>query len=105
MSALCDQMTALCGLAARAGMADVPSLPDLTPRELSWAIESCLSRRQDSLEMIDLGAWLIGRYVMTALYNPRKYPKSPDGIRRRREAMTDDEMKDVFLSMAKEGCR
>lgn len=72
----------------------------LTPREIELEFEALLSRRQARLKEADLTAWLAGRYVLTAMHAPRKFPRSPDGIREAPPKMTAEQMKEAVKSIA-----
>jgi len=86
--------------AAEAGMAGAWELVYLTPREIEAAFSAEAARRQQASEQADLIAYLTGRYVMIAFHAPKKYPAAPDGIRRARREMTDDQMRDALIAFA-----
>lgn len=91
---------ALTEQAARAGMENAGRLARMTPREIEMEIEAFSAERQRRAEEMDLLAWLAGRYVLTALHAPRRYPMRPDGVARRPREMTQENMKRVFAAMA-----
>lgn len=86
--------------AARAGMEDARQLADMTLHEMELELTAFSARRQKMAENMDLLAWLIGRYVMTALHAPRRYPTRPDGIVRKQGEMAPADMKQVFRAIA-----
>lgn len=86
--------------AARAGMEHPARLAELSPREIELEFRALAARRQREAELADLQAWLIGRYVLLALYAPRRFPRRPDAIVRKSETMADADMKRVFSAMA-----
>lgn len=58
------------------------------------------ARRQWVAEQADLAAWLAGRYVLMAVHAPKKFPRSPDGIRRPQEEMSPAQIKRAFMDIA-----
>ena len=85
-------------------MAEAWRLLRLTPREIEMEFEALACRRQMQAEQADLAAWLAGRYVLMAVHAPKKFPRSPDGVRRPAREMTPERMKQVFVHIAaKEG--
>lgn len=52
------------------------------------------------MERIDDLAWLAGRYAAIGINAPRKYPRRPDGVKRRAQEMSPEAMKAVFASLA-----
>lgn len=86
--------------AAEAGMENPGDILLQTPREIELCFRSLARRRQMEWENIDLAAWLAGRYFLIALHAPRRYPRKPDGVRRRAADMSDAQMKRVFTAMA-----
>ena len=75
-------------------------LLELTPGEIALQFEALASRRRQAAHEADLAAWLVGRYVMTAVHGPKKFPRSPDGIRDPQTEMTCAQMKQVFQNIA-----
>lgn len=75
----------------------------LTPAEIELEFEALAARRQLQMEQADLAAWLAGRYVLMAVHAPKKFPRSPDGVRRRPEMMSPGQMKQVFAGIAARG--
>lgn len=61
------------------------------------AIAEC---RQQLYLQADLAAWLIGRYVMLAVHAPKKFPRSPDMVRRKKETMSPEQIKQAFKDIA-----
>ena len=86
--------------AARAGMGNAGCLARMMPREIEMEIDAFSAERQRRAEEMDLLAWLAGRYVITALHAPRRYPMRPDGVAKRPREMTQENMKRVFAEMA-----
>lgn len=86
--------------AVQAGMEDAWRLPELTPREIGERFSAMAAQRQREAERMDMLAWLVGRYVLTAVHAPRRYPRRPDAVLKRPRAMSDSEMKGVFSAMA-----
>lgn len=93
-------MEHLIAQAARAGMEHAYRLSECTPCEIQWEMEAFAARRRQAAEDMDLLAWLTGRYVMTALHAPRRYPPRPDGILHRPKEMQQEDMKRVFRLIA-----
>lgn len=87
-------------LAARTGMQGVQRLMNCTPQEIQWEMEAFVTGRRLAAEDMDLAAWLTGRYVMTALHAPRRYPVRPDGVFRRPREMEQEDMKRTFQLIA-----
>ena len=88
--------------AADAGVDRPWELLNLSPREIELQLQAHHARLQRSLEQADLQAWLTGRYVLAALHAPRRYPRRPDGVFKRRSSMNDEEMKRVFRAFAQQ---
>lgn len=86
--------------AADSGMTGAWRLGELTPRELRTELAALAARRREDLERADLQAWLTGRYVLTAMHAPRRFPRRPDGLRRDLRPMSDEEMKRAFIRLA-----
>ena len=86
--------------AAELGIAGAAELLRRTPKEIEMELRAAERRRQAQAEDMDLLAWLAGRYFMLAMHAPKRYPRRPDGIRRRPEKMSDAQMKQVFAAMA-----
>ena len=86
--------------AAEAGFEDAGRLMRLTPAEIEWELSAFAARRRMELERLDDLAWLVGRYVSIGVNAPKRYPRRPDGVARRREPMADAAMKRVFLELA-----
>jgi len=100
MGALEQDVQALVNRAVEAGLPRAWQLAELTPRQIELELRAYAARRQRESEQLDLLAWLVGRYVMTALHAPRRYPRRPDGILRPLRPMQDAEIKRVFLNLA-----
>lgn len=86
--------------AAEAGFERAGRLFGLTPLEVEWELLAFAQRRRLEMERLDDLAWLVGRYTAIGVNAPRRYPRRPDGVRRRAAAMTDADMKRVFLGLA-----
>lgn len=86
--------------AAEAGMENPRRLLECTPAEIEDEMRALQARREEQLERLDLLAWLVGRYVMTVVHAPRRYPRRPDGVRKSPSNMTDMQMKQVFAVLA-----
>lgn len=86
--------------AAEAGVLQAWRLAELTPREIELELSALAARRRLELERADAAAWLTGRYVLTAVHAPRRYPARPGGVAVRHRNMTDADMKKVFAAMA-----
>ena len=95
-----DAARELLDSAAGLGIAEPWRLLECTPREIGLRLRAAEAARQAELERIDLLAWLAGCYVRTAYHAPKRYPRRPDGIRRRPAEMTDGQIKQVFAAMA-----
>lgn len=72
----------------------------LTPGEIELEFSALAARRQAMARQADLAAWLTGRYVMLAVHAPKKFPRSPDGVRKPAEEMSPAQMKQVFMDIA-----
>ena len=72
----------------------------LTPGEIELEFEALAARNQRLAEQADLAAWLAGRYVMLAVHVPRKFPRSPDMVRRPMQDMSPAQIKQVFKHIA-----
>ena len=90
----------MAGDAARAGYPGAGRLGALTPAEIEWEMTAFAARRRLEMERIDDLAWLTGRYAAIGVNAPRKYPRRPDGVRRRMDEMPPEAMKAVFVNMA-----
>lgn len=101
-NSLRESAAALVKRAAELGIEGAYDLLNLTPRELQAEFACAAARRRREAEMADLQAWLTGRYVLAALHAPRRYPRRPNGLNFPAQAMTDEQMKRVFVSMAAE---
>lgn len=86
--------------AAAAGVAGAGRFWGMTPREIEWELAAFAAARRREDERADLSAWLAGRYALFAMHAPRRYPKRPDGLKINARAMSDSEMKRVFLALA-----
>ena len=93
---------ALIQKAADAGMPRAWALEDLTPRQMELEMRAHAARLQRENEQLDLLAWLVGRYVFTALHAPRRYPRRPNALLRPRRSMDDDEIKRAFMALAQQ---
>ena len=88
--------------AAEAGFPGAGRLFSLTPEEIEWELTAFAARQRVEMERLDDLAWLTGRYAAIGVNAPRKYPRRPDGVRRRTKTMTADEMKRVFMAMGRQ---
>lgn len=52
------------------------------------------------MERLDDLAWLVGRYVSIGVNAPKRYPRRPDGVVRKKAVMDAAAMKQVFLDLA-----
>lgn len=86
--------------AARAGMENTGRMEHMTLREIQREMEAFAAARRLEAERMDIAAWLTGRYVLTALHAPRRFPARPNGMIRRPREMGQDEMKRIFISIA-----
>lgn len=86
--------------AARAGMEGAGNIAHKTIYEIEMEMEAFIVKRRRAAEDMDLLAWLAGRYVLTALHAPRRYPAQPNGVARRPQEMRPEEMKRAFQAMA-----
>lgn len=86
--------------AARAGMDGVENIAHKTIYEIEMEMEAFVAKRRRAAEDMDLLAWLAGRYVLTAIHAPRRYPAQPNGVAGRPREMRPEEMKRVFQAMA-----
>lgn len=86
--------------AAKAGVSRAWELLSLTPGEIELEFEAIAGRQRMQARQDDLAAWLTGRYVLMALHQPRKFPRSPDGVRLPPEEMTSSQMKQAFMRIA-----
>ena len=86
--------------AAGAGVSRPWQLLQLTPREIEMEFAAIAAHRQQLAEQADLAAWLTGRYVLLAMHAPKKFPRSPDGVRRKAEQMSPAQIKQVFKDIA-----
>lgn len=72
----------------------------LTPREIEMEFKALAERDHQRAARADLAAWLVGRYVMLAVHAPKKFPRSPDMVRRPMGEMSPDQIKQVFKHIA-----
>lgn len=86
--------------AAEAGFPDASRLYRLTPAEIELELRAYSAREQRCWERLDAAAWLAARYAAIGWHTPKRFPKRPEGVRRKPEAMTDAAMKDVFVALA-----
>lgn len=86
--------------AAEAGIENAHRITALSPREIELQMKAIAARRRAEGQRMDLLAWRIGRYVLSAVHAPRRYPKHPDEFQKNSAAMSDLDMKRAFLSMA-----
>lgn len=86
--------------AVQAGMEDAYLLTEMTPREIGQRFSAIAAQRQREAERMDMLAWLVGRYVLTAVHAPRRYPRRPDAVLKKSRAMSDSEMKRVFFALS-----
>lgn len=87
--------------AAENGYAGAAKLFEMTPREIEWELTAFAARRRMEMERLDDLAWLIGRYTAIGVNAPRKFPRKPDGVKRREKEMSDEAMKNVFTTLAR----
>ena len=86
--------------AAEAGFSGAADLYAMTPREAELALCAFAARERRRWERIDAAAWLAARYAVIGWHAPRRFPKRPEGVRRREEAMSDAAMKAVFEAIS-----
>ena len=87
--------------AAEAGYPGAGRLFELTPAEIVWELTAFAARQQAAMERLDDLAWLTGRYAAIGVNAPRKFPRRPDGVRRRSRAMEPEAMKRVFVNLSR----
>lgn len=87
-------------LAAEAGMKQAWRLLKCTPAEIEAEFSAIAAQRQQQAQCADFIAFLAGRYVLTALHAPRRYPRSPNTVSRVPRRMSDAQMKRVFENIA-----
>ena len=85
--------------AAETGFPGAARLFEMTPREIEWELTAFSARRRLEMERLDDLAWLIGRYTAVGVNAPRKFPRKPDGVKRKAPEMSDAEMKNVFTAL------
>lgn len=88
--------------AAEAGYPGAGRLLSLTPVEIEWELTAFAARQQAEMERLDDLAWLTGRYAAIGVNAPKKYPRRPDGVKRRARVMDAEEMKRVLVNLGKE---
>ena len=86
--------------AIQVGMEEAWRLPELTLREIGIRFSALAAQRQQQAEQADLHAWLVGRYVLTAMHAPRRYPRRPDAVAHPPKKMTDKQMKQFFADLS-----
>jgi len=89
--------------AAEAGAENPAGLFDMTPAEIELTLTALAARERRRMERMDEAAWLIGRYAAIGINAPGRYPRRPDVVRRTGRNMSAEEMKQVFVNMAKRG--
>ena len=75
-------------MAAEAGVKQAWRLLECTPAEIETELSAIAARRRLQAQNADFIAFLAGRYALTALHAPRRYPRFPNAVfaaRRRRE--------------------
>jgi len=87
--------------AAEAGFSGAWRLGELTPAEIEWEFSAFAARQRLELERLDDLAWLTGRYAAIGVNAPRKYPRRPDGVKRRAKEMDPGAMKRVFENLSR----
>lgn len=89
--------------AADLGIREAWNLGAHTPREIEMIFRAESGRRQRQAEEADLQAWLTGRYVLSAIHAPKRFPRRPDAVVKEPRKMTDAEMKSAFMAMTRKG--
>ena len=87
--------------AAEAGFDGAVKLFGMTPVEAELELTAFAARQRQTLERLDEAAWLAGRYAAIGWHAPKRYPRRPEGVERRRAEMSDAEMKDALLGFAR----
>ena len=87
--------------AAGAGFDGAAGLFDMTPVEAELALTAFAARQRQALERLDEAAWLAGWYAAIGWHAPKRYPRRPEGVKRRRAEMSDAEMKDALLGFVR----
>ena len=87
-------------MAAEAGVKQAWRLLECTPAEIETELSAISARQQMQAQNADLIAFLAGRYVLTALHAPRRYPRSPNAVSTVPRRMSDAQMKRVFANIA-----
>lgn len=96
-------LSALEARAADLGIREAWKLGAHTPREIEMIFRAESGRRQRQAEEADLQAWLTGRYVLSAIHAPKRFPRRPDAVGKVPRKMTDVEMKAAFMAMTGKG--
>lgn len=86
--------------AAEAGFPNAARLCGLTPAEIELEMRAFSAREQRRWERLDAAAWLAARYATIGWHAPKRFPKRPEGVKRKPKAMKDAAMKDVFVQLA-----
>ena len=73
----------------------------MTPIEAELELTAFAARQRQALERMDEVAWLAGRYAAIGWHAPKRYPRRPEGVKRRRARMSDAEMKDALLGFVR----
>lgn len=68
--------------------------------EAEWELAAFAARQRAAMERLDDLAWLTGRYAAIGVNAPKRFPRRPDGVKRRAEPMTGEAMKRAFLTIA-----
>lgn len=84
---------------AALGMEGVGRFFSWTPREIEWEIRAFAAKKIAVTDALSALAWLMGGYVTLGVHAPGRYPKTMPG-RVTHGTMTDEAMKQVFLSLA-----
>lgn len=85
---------------------DSLSFWEMTPREIAAAVKGYNARRKSEIdaqiEMLNMAAWWAGQYNSWAYHNPKRYPRQPyDLERKKKPAMTDNAMESWARAFAK----
>ena len=86
--------------AAEAGFPGAPGFYGMTPEEIGLEMSAFAAREQRKWERLDAAAWLAARYAVIGLHAPKRFPRRPEGVKRKEKAMSDAAMKGVFQAMA-----
>lgn len=71
---------------------------ELTPKQFEKHIEVYIEKEKERAKELDYNNFLLGRYLIYAFNDPKKYPKKPflleaeEQKKKESQVMTDDEM-------------